>query len=45
MSRGHLPMMDDMDFKKMVSGGGDHIFDVLYTNSDSELGPSGSDDV
>jgi hypothetical protein len=42
MSRGHLPMMDDLEFMEMVGGGEDLIFDALCT--DSDLGPSGSDD-
>jgi hypothetical protein len=40
----HLSMMNDLEFMEMAGGGGDLIFDTLYTDLDSDLGPSASDD-
>jgi hypothetical protein len=44
VSHGHLPTMDDLEFVEMAGGDGDLIYDTLCTDSDSDLGPSGSDD-
>lgn len=44
MSRGHLPTIDDLEFVEMVDGDEDLMFDMLCTDSDSDLGLSGSDD-
>jgi hypothetical protein len=41
---GHLPMTDDLEFVEMVGGGEDLIYDALWMDSDSDLGPSRSDD-
>jgi hypothetical protein len=37
-------MTDDLEFVEMVGGGEDLIYDALWMDSDSDLGPSRSDD-
>lgn len=44
VTRGHLPMIDDLEFEEMADGSEDLIYDTLCTDSDSGLGPFGSDD-
>lgn len=44
VSRDHLPMIDNLEFVEMASGDGDLIFNAFCTDSDSNLGPSKSDD-
>jgi hypothetical protein len=44
VSRGHLPMMNDLEFVEMVGCDGDLIFDALCTDLDSNLGTARSDD-
>jgi hypothetical protein len=39
----HLPKTYDLEFVEMASGGVDLIYDAVYTDSDSDLGPSRSD--
>jgi hypothetical protein len=42
--RGHLPTIDDLEFMATTDGDEDVIFDVLYMDTNSDLGPSRSDD-
>ena len=44
VTHGHLPMIGDLEFVEMVDGDEDLMFDMLCTDSDSDLGLSGSDD-
>jgi hypothetical protein len=44
MSHVHLSTIDDLEFVEMAGGDEDLIFDVLCTDSDSDLGSSRSDD-
>jgi hypothetical protein len=44
VTRGHLHMIDDLEFVEMADGSKDLIYDTLCTDSDSGLGPFGSDD-
>jgi hypothetical protein len=36
MPHDHVPTIDDLEFVGMVDGGGDLIFDALYSDSSSD---------
>jgi hypothetical protein len=40
----HLPMIDDLEFVEMAGGGEDLIYNALCTDSNSDVGPSRSDE-
>lgn len=37
VARDHVPTPDDLEFVGVVAGGGDLVFDALYTDSNSDL--------